>query len=136
MNFISSNWKNVNMSSNLLESKEFCGFPSSPLIPFFFLFLVCPIATKVELVLDFVVKSSSIDVMGIQAKPIAYFPFLSCGFPLSFLFFYLSSAHISKLFFWTHLSFLQANPSMFWTSSSLFCVWFIVPYWFIITTLN
>jgi hypothetical protein len=66
------------MSSNLLDSKEF--FPSHSF--FIFVFLVCPIAMKIELlVLNFVVKSS-IDVMGIQVEPIALFPFFP--FPIDF----------------------------------------------------
>jgi len=66
------------MSSNLLDSKEF--FPSHSF--FVFVFLVCRITMKIELlVLNFAVKSS-IDVMGIQVEPIALFPFFP--FPINF----------------------------------------------------
>jgi hypothetical protein len=62
------------MSSNLLDSKEF--FPSHSF--FVFVFLVCRITMKVELL----VVKSSIDVMGIQVEPIALFPFFP--FPIDF----------------------------------------------------
>jgi len=101
LNFLSSNWKNVNMSSNLPESKEFCLSPSSPLIPFFFPFFLFVLLSLKLNSLCWILWSSLLLLMswGFKLNPLHFSFFFPCKFPLSFLFFYLSScSHCCAIF--------------------------------------